>query len=65
MATTIQVSDGTRQVLERLKKQQHATTYDQVIQQLIRVKTKVPATMFASARGIKWNKKDRIDFHEL
>ena len=41
MATTIQVSDGTRQVLERLKKQQHATTYDQVIQQLIQVKINI------------------------
>jgi len=65
MATTIQVSDGTRQVLERLKKQQHATTYDQVIQQLIQVKTKVPTTMFASVKGMKWNKKDRVVFHEL
>lgn len=65
MATTIQVSDGTRQVLERLKKQQHAATYDQVIWQLIQIKTKVPVTMFASVRGIKWSKKDRMDFHEL
>ena len=65
MATTIQVSDGTKQILERLKEQQHATNYDQVIQQLILKKTKIPTSMFGSMSGMKWNKKDRMGFNEL
>ena len=65
MATTIQVSDGTKQILEKLKEEQQANNYDQVIQKLLLKKTKIPASMFGSASGIKWKKKDRMGFNEL
>ncbi len=65
MATTIQISDGTKQILERLKTEQHAANYDQIIQQLLQKKTKIPKSLFGSTPKMKWEKKDRMAFHEL
>lgn len=65
MATTIQVSDNTKQLLEILKKKEHAANYDQVINMLLQKKSKVPTSLFGSFKGMKWEKKDRMDFHEL
>ena len=65
MPTTIQVSDTTRQVLERLKEQQHAASYDQIIQQLVQKQNKVPTSMFGALKGLKWKKEDRMETHEL
>ena len=64
MATTIQISDNTKQLLERLKEEQSAPNYDQVIQQLIQQKINVPKSLFGSVK-IKWNKTDRMEFREL
>ncbi len=65
MATTIQISDGTKQILERLKTQEHVNNYDQVIQMLLKNKTKIPNSMFGSSKGMTWTKKDRLEFDEL
>lgn len=66
MATTIQVSHATKQVLDLLKSREKALSYDQVIQHLARIHARVPQSMFGAIKGIKWNKKeDRCTFHEL
>tara|TARA_Y100000310_G_C20209704_1_gene590728 strand:+ start:318 stop:515 length:198 start_codon:yes stop_codon:yes gene_type:complete len=65
MGTTIQVSQNTRQMLERLKIEENAPNYDQVIQGLINKKKKIPPSMFGSIKDIKWTKKDRMHFDEL
>lgn len=63
MTTTIQVSDATKQVLDYLKKEEEADSYDQVIQELTRVKTKVPQSMFGSVKFSRpWSREDRMDF---
>lgn len=64
MATTIQISDSTKQLLELLKEQEEASSYDQVLQKLLRQHTKVPKSMFGTMKDIKWKKSDRMDFHE-
>ena len=66
MATTIQVSDTTKQMLEMLMKQKHIKTNDQLIQFLLDDKIDVPKSMFGAAKGLsKWRKEDRAEFREL
>lgn len=65
MATTIQVSDATKQLLELLKKKEKTPSYDQIIQILAKERAKVPSSMFGAIKGLKWKKKDRMDMHEL
>jgi hypothetical protein len=66
MATTIQVSAGTKQLLDRLKQQEEAASYDDVIAHLISSHAKVPKSMFGAARKkMKFTKADRMKFHEL
>ncbi len=66
MSTTIQVSNTTKQVLEMMKVRKHASSYDEVIQNLMKLDTKVPKSMFGSAKGLgKWKKSDRMVFREL
>lgn len=63
MTTTIQVSDATKQVLDSLKKKEKADSYDQIIQELTRVKIKVPQSMFGSVKFSRpWSREDRMDF---
>ncbi len=56
MATTIQVSEVTRQLLERVKEKQKAKTFDIVIQTMARNEIKVPVSMRGSLKWRKWNK---------
>ncbi|MBI2550227.1 hypothetical protein HYV83_03540 [Candidatus Woesearchaeota archaeon] len=66
MATTIQVSDTTKQLLDMLKEKKQAKTHDMLIQQLVQVEMKIPASMFGAVKGLKkWSKEDRFEFHEL
>lgn len=67
MATTIQVSDTTKQMLEILKEKMQAKTHDTLIRQLLETETKVPKSMFGALRGkkLKWGKEDEFDFNEL
>ncbi len=48
MATTIQVSRKTRQLLDVLKKKLSAKSYDEVLQKLIAEKIEIPTPMFGS-----------------
>jgi predicted CopG family antitoxin len=64
MATTIQISDTTKQLLSKIKDQEHATSYDEVILHLVKKKSKVPESMFGAAKGMTWKKEDRMEFKE-
>lgn len=66
MATTIQISDATRQLLEQVKEEEEASSYDEVIKKLLEKHTKTPKSMFGIGKGMKpWSKKDRMNLHEL
>ena len=65
MATTIQVSDTTKQMLDMLKEKKQAKTHDMLIQQLLQTEMKIPKSMFGAIKGLKWKKEDRADFHEF
>ena len=65
MATTIQVSDTTKQMLDMLKEKKQAKTHDILIQQLLQTEMKIPKSMFGAIKGLKWKKEDRADFHEF
>jgi len=64
MTTTIQVSDNTKQLLERMKKEQKERSYDAVIQHLVRKDLKVAESMFGAVKGTVWKKSDRLKFHD-
>jgi hypothetical protein len=51
MATTIQVSDETRKLLEARKKELGLRSYDQVVEGLIRPKAGVPESLFGACKG--------------
>lgn len=65
MATTIQISLSTKQLLESLKQHEHVATYDQVILQLLRDRVGVPKSLYGAVKGMTWGKDDRLNFHEL
>ena len=66
MATTIQVSGTTKQMLDMLKEREHIGTYDLLLQHIITTHTDVPKSMFGSVKGLKWKKEeDRLKLHEL
>ncbi len=66
MATTIQVSDTTKQMLDLLKEKKQMRTHDKLIQNLIEEEVAVPKSMFGAAKGLsKWKKEDRAEFREL
>ena len=65
MATTIQVSETTRQLLESYKMKQKESSYDKVLHNLLAEKMKIPKSMFGAAKGLKWTKADRGDDREL
>ena len=64
MRRSIRVSDTTKQILHRIKEEEHALSYDEVIQSLVKKKSKIPASLSGTAKGMAWKKGDRMDFHE-
>lgn len=62
MTTTIQVSDGTQQLLEFIKKKEKAASYDQVILHLVKTHAHVPRSLFGAVKGLTWKKTDRMEF---
>ena len=65
MTSTVRVSQTTKQMLDLLKKEGHAKTYDQLIQQLLEKHLMIPESMFGAFKGLKkWTRADRMDFHE-
>ncbi len=51
MPTTIQVREDTRRLLDRLKREMGASSYDEVIKRLARRMAGVPGSLFGSCRG--------------
>ena len=64
MATTVQISDTTRQKLETLKDQLSAGTFDEVISKIADKELKSPKSMFGKAKISSWKKSDRMKFHD-
>lgn len=66
MATTIQVSRKTRQLLNIFKKKLSAKSYDEVILRMLAEKTGIPLSMFGSnPRLSSFKEEDEAEFHEL
>ena len=65
MVTTVQVSESTKQLLERLKGEERASSYNEVIERLAKEHARVPESMFGSIKKGRWKKEDRMKFHEL
>ena len=65
MATTIQIRESTKQMLDRIKETEHVQTFDDVIVELAKNKLKVPKSLFGKGKISKFKKEDRMSFHEL
>ncbi|MAF35294.1 hypothetical protein CMO91_05605 [Candidatus Woesearchaeota archaeon] len=67
MATTIQVSETTRQQLEILKNKERSDSFDKVIEKLLDKQLKIPKTMLGKIPQLsKFTKADkRGTFNEL
>lgn len=60
MATTIQVSGETKQLLSMLKEREGGNSYEQILRGLIDLKLKTPKTMFGKLpRVIHMTKEDK------
>ena len=67
MSTTIQIRDSTHQMLKKLKDEENASNYDEVISKLAQEKLKIPKSMAGVLREkpVEYNKKeDRLDIDE-
>lgn len=63
--TTIQISTTTKQLLQALKEEEHATSYEEVLRPMLEKRLRIPKSMFGVIRGLKWKKsEDRLNFHE-
>ncbi len=66
MATTVQVSEKTLQVLNRLKDETGLRSHDEVIKKLIAERNKIPKSMFGSNPKLRpFSAKDEAEFHDL
>ncbi len=66
MATTIQVGETTKQLLDRLKGRESVETYDQLIQHLLRNHEKVSDMFgFTRKKPLKFRKEDEMKFNEV
>ena len=67
MVTTVQISESTKQMLERIKVTEDLPTYDDVIADLAKERINVPDSMFGKGKGkiSRFKKEDKLKFHEL
>jgi predicted CopG family antitoxin len=65
MTTTVQVRDETRRLLERLKKEMGALSYDDVIRRLVRSKLGTPESLYGACKGSSRFVRDREDGHRF
>jgi len=66
MTTTVQVSEKTLQMLNKLKEEMQAKSNDEVIKTLISERKKIPKSMFGSNLKLNsFSRKDEGEFHEL
>jgi hypothetical protein len=65
MATTVQIADTTKQLLDHLKEQRHASSFDEVILVLVKKELHIPDSMYGKFPGMKWTKADRMEDRDL
>lgn len=66
MATTVQVSDKTLQILNKLKDETGLKSHDEVIRELIAERRKLPKSMFGSNPKLRpFSARDEAESHEL
>ena len=67
MATTIQIRESTKQMLEQLKEAENKPTFDDVIVELAKNKLNVPTSLFGKGKGkiSSFKREDRMVLHEL
>ncbi len=66
MTTSVQVSEKTIQLLDKLKRELGARSFDQVIRDLITDRNKIPRSMFGSNPRLRpFSQKEEAESHEL
>ncbi len=67
MATTIQLRETTKQLLDTVKIKENIHTYDQAIRHLVKKHVDIPKSMFGvfAKHPIKFTREDKIKLHEL
>jgi len=66
MPTTVQVTEKTLQMLNKLKEEMKARSHDEVIRTLISERKNIPRSMFGSNPKLKpFSHEDEAEFHEL
>jgi uncharacterized protein YoxC len=66
MPTTVQVTEKTLQMLNKLKEEMKARSHDEVIKTLISEMKGIPRSMFGANRKLRsFSKEDEAEFHEL
>ncbi len=66
MATTIQVGETTKQLLDRLKAEESVETYDKLIQRLLQNREKVSDMFgFTRKKPLRFRKEDEMRFNEV
>jgi len=64
MTTTVQVTDETRRLLEKLKSEKKLDSYDQVIRWLVASEAGLPRSMFGVAKGSRGFVRETEDEHQ-
>jgi hypothetical protein len=66
MTTSVQVSERTLQLLNRLKQEEGLSSHDQVIRELISERKNIPRSMFGSNPRLRsFTAEDEAETHEL
>ena len=64
--TTVQVTEKTLQMLNKLKEEMKARSHDEVIKTLISERKRIPRSMFGANPKLKsFSEEDEAEFHEL
>ncbi len=66
MTTSVQVSERTLQLLNKVKREEGLKSLDQVIRELVAERGKIPKSMFGSNPKLRsFTAKDEAESHEL
>jgi hypothetical protein len=66
LTTSVQVSERTLQLLNKLKREEGLKSLDQVIRELVAERGKIPKSMFGSNPRLRiFTNKDEAESHEL
>jgi predicted CopG family antitoxin len=65
MSTTVQISNETRRLLEKLKNEMGLKSYDEVIGRLVKKESQMPESLFGACKGSKPFKREQELEHKL